>query len=557
MASKKKPARGKDPAAAAPDTKPKAATVNIDSKELDLLRGQMQAINRSQAVAEFELDGTLITANDNFLGLMGYSLEEVRGKHHSMFVDSNYAVGAKYRGFWAKLSRGEYDSGRYKRIGRDNREYWLQASYNPILDANGKPYRIVEYATDVSQQVQMARQLEVSVQEMQAAIRAASSGDLTRRIPVEGKTGEIAAVCQGVNDLLEAIAVMVAEVNATVEKSQAGDLTARITIEGKHGAFEHLSAGINALVENMMVVVKRIKAAASEVEGGAEEISRGNANLSQRTEEQASNLEETASSMEEMTSTVKQTADNAGQANQLALAARQQAEKGGAVVSSAVSAMGGINTASRKIADIIGVIDEIAFQTNLLALNAAVEAARAGDQGRGFAVVATEVRNLAGRSATAAKEIKALIHDSVTKVDAGSKLVDESGRMLEEIVTSVKKVTDIVAEIAAASREQSSGIEQVNKAVMQMDASTQQNAALVEQAAAASQAIVDQAHALNATIAHYNVGEPERAARREPAAAVERRAPSRPWSRGAAAPADEPRSKKATAGGGDSEWTEF
>jgi methyl-accepting chemotaxis protein len=217
--------------------------------------------------------------------------------------------------------------------------------------------------------------------------------------------------------------------------------------------------------------------------------------------------------MEEMTSTVKQTADNAGQANQLAMAARQQAEKGGAVVSSAVTAMGGINDASKKIADIIGVIDEIAFQTNLLALNAAVEAARAGEQGRGFAVVATEVRNLAGRSATAAKEIKALIQDSVAKVDEGSKLVDESGRTLDEIVNAVKKVTDIVAEIAAASREQSSGIEQVNKAVMQMDQTTQQNAALVEEASAASQAIVEQAQALNVMIARYKVDEAERAKR--------------------------------------------
>ena len=540
----------------------KAATVSIDAKELEALRGQMQAINRSQAIAEFELDGTLISANENYLGMMGYALEEVRGKHHSMFVDQNYAMGAKYRGFWSKLSRGEYDSGRYKRIGRDNRELWLQASYNPIMDASGKASKVVTYATDVSQQVQMSRQLELAVQEIQAAIRAASSGDLTRRVEVDGKSGEIAALCQGVNDLLEAISGLVAEVNATVEKSQSGDLTARIPVEGRHGAFEHLSAGINALVENMMVVVKRIKAAATEVESGAEEISRGNTNLSQRTEEQASNLEETASSMEEMTSTVKQTADNAGQANQLALAARQQAEKGGTVVSAAVSAMGGINTASRKIADIIGVIDEIAFQTNLLALNAAVEAARAGEQGRGFAVVASEVRNLAGRSATAAKEIKALIQDSVTKVDAGSKLVDQSGHMLEEIVTSVKKVTDIVAEIAAASREQSSGIEQVNKAVMQMDGSTQQNAALVEQAAAASQAIVDQAHALNAMIAHYNVGEPERPAPRREAAspAAERRAATRPWTRGGAAEAEAPRARKAGAAGAagaDSEWTEF
>ena len=257
----------------------------------------------------------------------------------------------------------------------------------------------------------MAQQLELTVKQTQITVKAASDGDLTARIPMAGKTGELEALCKGVNAMLDSTA----------------DL------------------------------VKRVKTAAAEVQTGAEEISKGNLNLSQRTEQQASSLEETASSMEEMTSTVKQTADNAGQANQLAMAARQQAEKGGAVVSSAVSAMGGINAASRKIADIIGVIDEIAFQTNLLALNAAVEAARAGEQGRGFAVVATEVRNLAGRSATAAKEIKALIQDSVAKVDEGSKLVDESGRTLDEIVNAVKKVTDIVAEIAAASREQSSG----------------------------------------------------------------------------------------------------
>jgi methyl-accepting chemotaxis protein len=266
--------------------------------------------------------------------------------------------------------------------------------------------------------------------------------------------------------------------------------------------------------------------------------------------------------MEQMTSTVKQTADNAGQANQLAMAARQQAEKGGNVVGAAVASMGGINAASKKIADIIGVIDEIAFQTNLLALNAAVEAARAGEQGRGFAVVATEVRNLAGRSATAAKEIKALIQDSVAKVDEGSKLVDESGRTLEEIVNAVKKVTDIVAEIAAASREQSSGIEQVNKAVMQMDETTQQNAALVEQAASASQAIVEQAQALTAMIAHYQVAGEEQGA-----VPLERRASGRPWvagagkSRSAGQPAAGAKPgavrKAATAAGGDAEWQEF
>jgi methyl-accepting chemotaxis protein len=341
-----------------------------------------------------------------------------------------------------------------------------------------------------------------------------------------------------------------------VQSANGGDLTRSMALDGKPGLYVSIGSGVNSLVGNMASVVSQVKTMAHQVQSGAEEISRGNLNLSQRTEEQASNLEETASSMEEMTSTVKQTADNAGQANQLAMAARVQAEKGGAVVSSAVSAMAGINDSSKKIADIIGVIDEIAFQTNLLALNAAVEAARAGEQGRGFAVVATEVRNLAGRSATAAKEIKALIVDSVSKVEEGSKLVDESGRTLEEIVNAVKKVTDIVAEIAAASREQSSGIEQVNKAIMQMDSTTQQNAALVEEAAAASQAIVEQAQALSGLVGRYNVGQGTAAVRT--ASASERRVDqilsSKPApARKPAAAATQPR--KAAAGG--AEWSEF
>jgi methyl-accepting chemotaxis protein len=293
------------------------------------------------------------------------------------------------------------------------------------------------------------------------------------------------------------------EVNGVVQAALDGDLVRRIREQGKTGFFAALAGGMNRLLDTMAGVVQTIKTAANEVSSGADEISRGNANLSQRTEEQASSLEETASSMEEMTATVRQNADSAQQANQLAIAARGQAERGGRVVAEAVVAMNAINASSKKIADIIGVIDEIAFQTNLLALNAAVEAARAGEQGRGFAVVASEVRNLASRSAEAAKEIKALIQDSVGKVGEGAKLVDESGRTLAEIVSSVKKVTDIVAEIAAASNEQSAGIEQVNKAVTSMDEVTQQNAALVEEAAAAAEALMQQAQALTVTMAHY------------------------------------------------------
>ncbi len=303
-----------------------------------------------------------------------------------------------------------------------------------------------------------------------------------------------------------------------------GDLDVQVPV--RDGDSSSLLAAMRSMAEKLSQIVGEVRLVSDSVSSSAQELASGNDNLSQRTQEQASALEETASSMEEMTSTVRQNADNARQANQLAVGARDQAEQGGQVVSQAVAAMNEINASSRKIADIISVIDEIAFQTNLLALNAAVEAARAGEQGRGFAVVAAEVRNLAQRSAGAAKEIKDLIQDSVEKVKTGSGLVDESGRTLTEIVGSVKKVTDIVAEIAAASQEQSAGIEQVNKAITQMDEVTQQNATLVEEAAAASQSMEDQAQRMVEIMQFFRLGEDdaviqkpaERAAKVDPAA---------------------------------------
>jgi len=323
--------------------------------------------------------------------------------------------------------------------------------------------------------------------------------------PVRGERGERLGTVMEWTERTQEVRVE-EELQGVLAAVNGGDLTRRIDLSRKSGFFEALGIGVNRLAESLVEIVSRVKGAGREIALGAEEITSGNANLSMRTEEQASSLEQTASSMEEMTTTVKQNADNAAQANQLALAARDQAEQGGAVVGKAVDAMSGINESAKKIADIIGVIDEIAFQTNLLALNAAVEAARAGEQGRGFAVVASEVRSLAGRSATAAKEIKTLIEDSVRKVEDGSGLVTQSGRTLGEIVTSVKKVTDIVAEIAAASREQSSGIEQVNRAVVQMDELTQQNAALVEEATAASQSMAGQVRELNEMLGRYELG---------------------------------------------------
>ena len=349
--------------------------------------------------------------------------------------------------------------------------------------------------------------LEQAVRETQMVVQAVLDGAGDQRIGIAGKTDHLVALSDTINALIDNVVSSVGQTQQVVAGALDGDLTKRISLDGKTGHFLALATALNALTENIMGMVETVRKASVEVHSGADEISKGNADLSARTEQQASSLEETAASMEEMTSTVKNNADNAAQANTLALAARDQAERGGSVVELAIAAMNEINASSKKISDIIGVIDAIAFQTNLLALNAAVEAARAGDQGRGFAVVASEVRNLASRSAAAAKEIKGLIDESVNKVSDGTKLVGASGEVLQDIVAGIKKVADVVSEIAASSKDQASGIEQVNKAVMSMDEGTQQNAAMVEEASAASQALSEQAAGLAQLMARYQVAQ--------------------------------------------------
>jgi methyl-accepting chemotaxis protein len=401
------------------------------------------------------------------------------------------------------MHAGQHEQGRFRRMGKNGREVWVRASFNPLIGQDGKAWKVVKFASEITPIILEARALDSAVHESQDVIQAALSGAGDRRISMTGKTGNLELLTRSINQLIESVSTTVAETMQVVQRAVAGDLTSRVKVDDKSGHFAALAVSVNSMIQSMMEVVTSLTTTSHEVQIGAEEISRGNLELSRRTEEQASSLEETASSMEQMTSTVKNNADNASHASKLAEAAREQAERGGRVVGSAVAAMSEINASSKKIADIIGVIDEIAFQTNLLALNAAVEAARAGEQGRGFAVVASEVRNLASRSTAAAKEIKALINDSVGKVDEGTRLVDESGKVLDEIVTRVKKVTDVMAEIANSSREQASGIEQVNKAVTLMDTMTQQNAALVEEDTAAARALSAQAVGLTQLIAHY------------------------------------------------------
>ncbi len=424
--------------------------------------GQIAAIGKSQAVIEFNMDGTIIDANNNFLDAMGYTLRELRGQHHGLFVESDYQRSAEYRQFWEKLNRGEFESAEYKRLGKGGREVWIQASYNPIMDLNGKPFKVVKYATDITARKQ-------AVVQIKDVLIGMSEGELATKVD---------------NDL---------------------------------GAeFNVLGESMNSLIDNLNNMVGEIRSASTNVFSAAQELAQGNSDLSGRTETQASSLEETSSAMEELTTTVQQNAENASTATEFSNSAMEKANNGGAVVSQAVDAMKEIEQSSKKISDIIGVIDEIAFQTNLLALNAAVEAARAGEQGRGFAVVAAEVRSLAGRSASAAKEIKGLINDSVEAVGKGSKLVDDTGTTFTELVTAVQQVVTMISDIDSASKEQAIGINEVSSAIAQMDEMTQQNAALVEEATASSKTMEDQAQELLEQVAFFKTDDHAARSQRRP-----------------------------------------
>ncbi len=480
--------------------------------------------------------------------------------------------GADVKSLWAKIEATELTdkekviSQEFGQYERDVLSYVEQALLSAQAGSFDKAEKMLidnarptyDKMTEASDRL-LATQIQVA-QEMRTAAESRfkrNSALITASILI----GIGLAVAFGVLLIRSIIGALSAAVNIA-DRIAGGELGNEVQVNS-NDELGRLLDSLKRMDSKLVEIVTGVRGSADAVGAAARQLSHGNDDLSQRTQEQAAALEETASSMEQMTATVKQNADNARQANQLAVGAREQAEKGGSVVHRAIGAMGEINASSRKIADIISVIDEIAFQTNLLALNAAVEAARAGEQGRGFAVVATEVRNLAQRSASAAKEIKDLINDSVDKVKVGSELVDESGKTLSEIMESVKKVTDIVAEIAAASEEQSAGIEQVNNAVSQMDNVTQQNAALVEEASAASKSMEQQSGQLVSQIGYFRSNQaytpPQPVVMERPqvrnTVAMPAAKPKRPAApRAVSKPAPAPMAK---ASGDDSVWQEF
>lgn len=412
---------------------------------------KLAAISRVQGVIEFKPTGEIIDANDNFLSLLGYRRDEVQGKHHRMFVDDDLAASPDYEGFWRRLNAGEFVAGEFRRFGKGKKEVWIQASYNPIFDLENRVTSIVKFATDVT-----------------------------------GRVGAISQVAGGMAALADS------------------NLVHRLHDEFEP-AFEPLRLDYNTSVNRLQATMKKVASSATTMSVGTDEIAQSSADMSRRIEQQAASLEETAAALDEITATVRRSAECALEAALAASGARSGTERSGQVMSQAAAVMGEIDDSSTKISQIIGVIDEIAFQTNLLALNAGVEAARAGDSGRGFAVVAQEVRELAQRSAIAAKEIKTLISSSSDQVKRGVKLVGDVATALEAVTAKVGEIDVVLSEMARSSQEQATGLAEVNIAVNQMDEVTQLNAVMLGKATEASGRLKSAAADMCALIEEFRI----------------------------------------------------
>ena len=413
----------------------------------------LQLVKNTQAVIQFSPDGTILDANQAFCDAVEYRLEEIQGRHHRLFCPSDFVSSPQYEQFWVDLRAGKSFTARYPRITKSGNEIWIQATYGPVFDAQGKVERVVKIATDVTPH-------RKAMNTILAAMRALEDGHLDQKVPSTG----------------------------IEEVDSIGEI-------------------FNASVAKLESMIMAVRTTANGVRTGSDEIRAASEDLAQRNEQQAARLEETAASVNTTVGLTRQSAENAAGAKHAIAQAHERATEGGRVVGKAVVAMGAIEQSAKEITQIIDVIDGIAFQTNLLALNAGVEAARAGETGKGFAVVASEVRALAQRSADAARDIKTLIDKSTAHVNEGVSLVGETGTLLAEIVAQVGTVTSQVSEIAETTSSQASNLEQVNMAVGTIDRMTQQNAAMVEQAAAATRHLSTEAQRLDELVAQFRTSE--------------------------------------------------
>ncbi|MBD9623641.1 PAS domain-containing methyl-accepting chemotaxis protein [Ensifer sp. ENS06] len=543
-------------------------------------KAMLDAINRSQAIIEFDLSGTILTANENFCRAMGYDLHEIVGRHHRMFVQPEEAASAAYTDFWARLARGEYDSQQYRRIGKGGREIWIEASYNPVFRGR-KPYKVVKFATDITASKAKSTDGQGKIDALsraQAIIEFTPSGEIitanenflsamgyalpeivgrhhsmfcepddvhspayadfwrdlaagrfvTDQFKRIGKGGKTVFIQASYNPILDdagrvskvvKFAVDVSDRVLAVQEIGAGlgrlaECNIRMTLDEPFvGELEILRRDFNTSIGMFQETLSAVLSQTRDLNSNSHEMKDAAEHLADRTRQQAAALEQTSAALEQATATVRTSTENTQQTRALVQNARQSAHSSSGVVRDAVTAMQRIKAASEEISQIIGVIDEIAFQTNLLALNAGVEAARAGDAGKGFAVVASEVRELAQRSAKAAKEIKALIQNSVAEVAEGVRLVGDTGSALKEIEDFVAAIDTRIAAIATAATEQTAGLGEINAAVNDIDVMTQKNAGMVERTADVSVRLAEGAQRLTELVNRFQLN--RRAERRE------------------------------------------
>jgi methyl-accepting chemotaxis protein len=532
--------------------------VRYDITEAEIERqnakGILAAIDSSYAYIEFDLGGHVTKVNKNFLQTMGYQAEEIMGKHHRMFCDSALTNSPAYSQFWADLNAGKAQNDVFPRINKAGQKVVLQAVYAPVTDEMGRVFKIVKIATDVTAVANANEMLRSAVEQAQAVTTAARNGDLSQRIPMEGKSGPIESLCSGVNGLMETTATIFTDVVRVFGALAAGDLSQRITRDyagtfnqlkvdandtteklsgiiedvgrvfsglatgdltqrierSAQGVFDQVKQDANASCDKLSEIIEEVRGAADALTGAANQVSATAQSLSQAASELAASVEETSASIDVMSASISQNSDNAKVTDGMATKTSAEAVDGGSAVSQTVTAM-------KQIAAKIGIVDDIAYQTNLLALNAAIEAARAGEHGKGFAVVAAEVRKLAERSQEAAREIGDLAGSSVSTAE-------RAGKLLDEIVPSIQRTSELVQEIAAASAEQSESVVQIGGAMGQLSKATQQNASASEELAATSEELSGQAEQLQQSVAFFNLGTeaPKVRNRHEPVASERR-----------------------------------